>query len=42
MKKLFPNVPANHKAMSYMVMNMVLNMLGAGNGATAFGSKSYE
>lgn len=42
MKKLFPNVPTNHKAMSYMVMNMVLNMLGAGNGATAFGLKAMK
>ena len=42
MKKLFPSVPLNHKAMSYMVMNMVLNMLGAGNGATAFGLKAMQ
>ena len=42
MKKLFPSVPENHKAMSYMVMNMVLNMLGAGNGATAFGLKAMN
>ncbi len=42
MKKLFPSVPKNHKAISYMVMNMVLNMLGAGNGATAFGLKAMN
>ena len=42
MKRLFPSVPSNHKAMSYMVMNMVLNMLGAGNGATAFGLKAMK
>lgn len=42
MKKLFPKVPNNHKAMSYMVMNMALNMVGAGNGATAFGLKAME
>lgn len=40
MKKLFPSVPKGHKAMSYIVMNMALNMLGAGNGATAFGLKA--
>lgn len=40
MKKLFPSVPTGHKAMSYMVMNIALNMLGAGNGATAFGLKA--
>lgn len=42
MKKLFPHVPKDHKAMSYMIMNMVLNMLGAGNGATAFGLKAMK
>ena len=42
MKRLFPSVPSNHKAMSYMVMNMALNMLGAGNGATAFGLKAMN
>ena len=42
MKRLFPSVPSNHKATSYMVMNMVLNMLGAGNGATAFGLKAMK
>ena len=40
MKKLFPSVPKGHKAMSYIVMNMALNMLGSGNGATAFGLKA--
>lgn len=42
MKRLFPSVPKGHKAMSYIVMNMALNMLGAGNGATAFGLKAME
>ena len=28
--------------MSYIVMNMALNMLGAGNGATAFGLKAMN
>lgn len=42
MKKLFPSVPKGHKAMSYMVMNIALNMLGAGNGATAFGLKAMD
>ena len=35
MRRLFPSIPKGHKAMSYMVMNMALNMVGAGNGATA-------
>ena len=42
MKRLFPSVPKGHKALSYIVMNMSLNMLGAGNGATAFGLKAME
>lgn len=42
MKRLFPDVPKNHKAMNYMVMNMALNIVGAGNGATAFGLKAME
>ncbi|MGL5694028.1 MAG: nucleoside recognition domain-containing protein [Peptostreptococcaceae bacterium] len=42
MKKLFPSVPKGHKAMSYIVMNMALNILGAGNGATAFGLKAMS
>ncbi|MEG1284449.1 MAG: nucleoside recognition domain-containing protein [Romboutsia sp.] len=42
MKRLFPSVPIGHKAMSYMVMNMALNILGAGNGATAFGLKAMN
>lgn len=40
MRRLFPSVPPGHKAMSYMVMNIALNMVGAGNGATAFGLKA--
>ncbi len=42
LKRLFPSIPKGHKAMSYMVMNMALNMVGAGNGATAFGLKAME
>jgi len=42
MKLLFPTVPKGHKAMSFIVMNIALNMLGAGNGATAFGLKAMD
>lgn len=42
MRKLFPSIPPGHKAMSYMVMNIALNMVGAGNGATAFGLKAMN
>ncbi|MBM7614749.1 nucleoside recognition domain-containing protein [Alkaliphilus hydrothermalis] len=39
---LFPSIPANHPAISAIVMNMVANMLGAGNSATALGLKAIE
>ncbi len=37
---LFPEVPADHPAMSAMIMNMASNMLGLGNAATPFGIKA--
>lgn len=39
---LFPNVPPNHPAISAIMMNMVANMFGAGNSATALGLKAME
>lgn len=39
---IFPQVPKNHPAISAMVMNMVANMFGAGNSATALGLKAME
>ncbi|QEK13384.1 spore maturation protein [Crassaminicella thermophila] len=39
---LFPQIPKNHPAISSMVMNMVANMFGAGNSATALGLKAME
>ena len=39
---LFPEIPKNHPAISAMVMNMVANMFGAGNSATALGLKAME
>jgi spore maturation protein A len=39
---LFPDIPKNHPAMSAIVMNMVTNMFGAGNSATALGIKAME
>ena len=42
LKALFPTIPQNHKSMSYIIMNIILNMLGAGNGATSFGLKAME
>lgn len=40
MRRLFPDVPADHPAMSMMVLNMTSNMLGLGNAATPFGLKA--
>jgi len=39
---LFPDIPKDHPAMSAIVMNMVTNMFGAGNSATAIGLKAME
>ncbi len=40
LRRLFPDVPANHPAMGAMIMNMASNMLGLGNAATPFGLKA--
>jgi len=42
LRRLFPDVPADHPAMGAMVMNMASNMLGMGNAATPFGLKAME
>lgn len=39
---LFPDVPAEHPAMSAMIMNMAANMLGLGNAATPLGIKAMQ
>lgn len=39
---LFPEIPPNHPAIAAMMMNMVANMFGAGNSATALGLKAME
>src|ERR1700704_5859949 len=40
MRRLFPEVPAEHPAMGAMVMNMAANMLGLGNAATPLGLRA--
>jgi spore maturation protein SpmA len=40
MVRLFPHVPAEHPAMSAMIMNMAANALGLGNAATPMGIKA--
>jgi spore maturation protein SpmA len=40
LRRLFPEVPAEHPAMHAMIMNLAANMLGLGNAATPFGLKA--
>ncbi|MDZ7641258.1 MAG: nucleoside recognition domain-containing protein [Desulfurivibrio sp.] len=42
MIRLFPEVPAEHPAMSAMIMNMAANTLGLGNAATPMGIKAMQ
>ena len=41
-RRLFPQVPPDHPAMSAMIMNMASNVLGMGNAATPFGLKAMS
>ncbi|WP_143415215.1 nucleoside recognition domain-containing protein [Geobacillus sp. E263] len=41
-RRLFPEVPANHPALGYIVSNMIANMFGLGNAATPMGIKAME
>ena len=41
-KRLFPEIPSDHPAMSSMIMNISANILGLGNAATPFGLKAME
>jgi spore maturation protein SpmA len=40
MVRLFPRVPAEHPAMSSMILNLAANIMGLGNAATPFGIKA--
>src|SRR5207248_4792528 len=42
MRRLFPEVPAEHPAMGAMMMNMAANMLGIGNAATPLGLRAMR
>lgn len=42
MVRLFPDIPAEHPAMSAMIMNIAANMLGLGNAATPMGIKAMK
>lgn len=39
-RRIFPEVPSDHPAMSMMILNMTANMLGLANAATPFGLKA--
>lgn len=41
-KRLFPDVPPEHPAVSAMIMNIAANMLGLSNAATPMGLKAME
>ncbi len=40
--KIFPEVPANHPSISYMMLNFAANFLGLDSAATPFGLKAME
>jgi spore maturation protein SpmA len=42
MRRLFPEVPADHPAMGSMLMNMAANMLGLANAATPLGLRAMN
>ncbi|TDL82519.1 nucleoside recognition domain-containing protein [Peribacillus frigoritolerans] len=41
-KRLFPEIPADHPAMGYILSNMIANLFGLGNAATPLGIKAME
>ena len=42
MRRLFPEVPQDHPAMSAMILNIASNVLGLGNAATPFGIRAMQ
>jgi spore maturation protein A len=42
LRRLFPEVPADHPAMGAIVMNVSANVLGLGNAATPFGIRAMQ
>ena len=42
LKILFPEIPENHEALTYISSNIIMNMLGVGNAATPFGLKAMK
>jgi len=42
LKRLFPEIPPEHPAMSAMILNVASNFLGMGNAATPFGIRAMQ
>lgn len=42
LRRLFPSLPKNHKALGYIASNIGANMLGLGSAATPFGLKAMD
>ena len=42
LRRLFPSLPRNHKALGYIASNIGANMLGLGSAATPFGLKAMD
>lgn len=42
LKIIFPEIPKNSPAFSYISINIIMNMLGVGNAATPFGIKAMK
>ena len=42
LKILFPEIPKDNKAFSYISINVIMNMFGIGNAATPFGLKAMK
>lgn len=42
MRRLFPEIPEDHPAMSAMILNIASNVLGLGNAATPFGIRAMQ
>lgn len=40
--KVFPEIPKNHEAFSYMGSNIIANIFGLGNAASPFGLKAMK
>ena len=42
LKVIFPEIPKDHEALSFIASNIIVNMVGLGNAATPFGLKAMK